>query len=1039
MNMKNVTYYNAGAGSGKTYTLIEKLANLIVEGKAKPQEMILTTFTKKAAAEFREKAKACLYEAGRFEEALQIDNAMIGDVHSVCKHMIDKYWYLLGLSPNTGVMDEESKKFYMSQSLSGLTTKEEDRILIDFAYTFEMPIEDGYLRYGIDPGFWRKHLHDVIDFATNYEITDFRRSEEESLKFLEQFVDHKGGNVTITDEELNDMIQEATESVVKNNRIKAKEPYYAKFNDVKAGRNNKNIAWLLNAVKVLEKKYGDSCETVGERMKRIWFSPKVFEAQKEYIHTLFTIAARWQKQYAEYKRDKNVIDYNDMEYYMLQLLQKEESRGDIAQSYRYLFVDEFQDSSPIQIKLFSEMSKLMTHSFWVGDFKQSIYGFRGTDIDMVKAVTESIDKENIIKLGESHRSLPPIVKVCNHLFTRLFEGKLNPEEICLEPHRGDDHDLASLRFYLSEGKNVDVQCVTKLLHSGVAPKDIAVLARTNAELKSISGSLQELGVASCLQKQELTSQKTWQLLEALLRLADNPYNMLARAKVAMLTDSRYGIREIVESRLERGVGDKEFLTDVSLIGKLIDMRDDMRTLSVAALLEQMIIELGLYQTVKQVESNSIIGNDCLHTAISAAKKYEEYCLQMNMPASINGFIQYAEEVKPKTFGNPDGVQLFTYHGSKGLQWKYVILTSLDSDVGSASDFALKNIYGARFERSEAPSKQNPNPEVYIRLTPWLFGTGKSVPASVDEPLRNTETYKNTLTSEREEMCRLLYVGMTRPRDVMILNINKTEDGSPDLTLFQELKYADIGGKGPENGCWDIFSTGDIFVNFTPTEEEIERLSALMGTEEFMLDLSHINLSDKQEGRRYISPSGVNGTMQIGKIHDFHYRLGMEGNNSDMAQVGNCIHHIFASIEDMQLDDGCTAISYIIRSYGLEDILMGPECIATAWNNLTSHLTTTYGAAVRTWHERPFRMERDGQTIVGSIDLVWQTSEGDILIDYKTNPQGVSVVTDPASEHYAGHYGGQLATYREALEAAGENVLKTLVYYPVSGLLVEIEK
>ena len=93
--------------------------------------------------------------------------------------------------------------------------------------------------------------------------------------------------------------------------------------------------------------------------------------------------------------------------------------------------------------------------------------------------------------------------------------------------------------------------------------------------------------------------------------------------------------------------------------------------------------------------------------------------------------------------------------------------------------------------------------------------------------------------------------------------------------------------------------------------------------------------------------------------------------------------------------------------------------------------------VKTYHERPFRLEREGQTIVGSIDLVWQTEEGSILIDYKTCPMGATAITNPESEHYAGRYAGQLNAYADAMSAAGEKVLKRYVYYPVSGLLVEI--
>ena len=67
--MKNITYISASAGSGKTYELTERLKKVILEGKAKPEEVILTTFTKASASEFKEKAKAKFYEVGKVKEA----------------------------------------------------------------------------------------------------------------------------------------------------------------------------------------------------------------------------------------------------------------------------------------------------------------------------------------------------------------------------------------------------------------------------------------------------------------------------------------------------------------------------------------------------------------------------------------------------------------------------------------------------------------------------------------------------------------------------------------------------------------------------------------------------------------------------------------------------------------------------------------------------------------------------------------------------------------------------------------------------------
>ena len=128
---------------------------------------------------------------------------------------------------------------------------------------------------------------------------------------------------------------------------------------------------------------------------------------------------------------------------------------------------------------------------------------------------------------------------------------------------------------------------------------------------------------------------------------------------------------------------------------------------------------------------------------------------------------------------------------------------------------------------------------------------------------------------------------------------------------------------------------------------------------------------------------------------------------------------------------------IIGSYGLSDILVDQKSIVRAWKNLTEHLAAVHGACIKTYHERPFRLHCNGQVITGSMDLVWQTDKGDVLVDFKTCPLGATSILDPESEHYAGNYAGQLDAYTNALQAAGEKVVKRYVYYPVSGLLVEL--
>ena len=118
--MKNVTYVSAGAGSGKTYFLTEKLSSILENGEVKGENVLMTTFTELAAGELKTKAKAKLYSKSMVREAEEVDMATIGTIHSVATKFLEKYWYLLGFSPKINVLTDEDKEFFLSQSLNSI-------------------------------------------------------------------------------------------------------------------------------------------------------------------------------------------------------------------------------------------------------------------------------------------------------------------------------------------------------------------------------------------------------------------------------------------------------------------------------------------------------------------------------------------------------------------------------------------------------------------------------------------------------------------------------------------------------------------------------------------------------------------------------------------------------------------------------------------------------------------------------------------------------------------------------------------------------
>ena len=1046
--MKNVTYINASAGSGKTYRLTHTLAELIADKKVEPEQVIMTTFTTKAADEMKEEAKKVLYESGLFEQATRLDQAMIGTVHAVANALINKYWFFLGVSPDMGVMDEKDTEFYISQSVSDLPTHDELVLMHNFCEEFDIHYAFESGKTGLNYDFWKDDLKKIIEYTTNYEIASYERSLETSLAFIRQFV-RPDSEKTFTKEELEAVLEEDMKLWAGNTAIAEYRKRVLKIKALKRGVENPTITWFKDLARFLEKpvKRGPLVAKMREDLTSIWHWPSVYNKQEAYIKLIFDLAKRWSKRYDAYKKAKNLLDYNDMEKFMRDMLNKDELAKEIASDYHYLFVDEYQDCSPIQVKIFDRLSDLMQQSYWVGDYKQAIYGFRGSDITLTKAVVDRIAEGNdgcqmAKPLDTSYRSLPDIVNVCNETFKLTFKDVLAENAITLQTHRQNTEGITSLRYWDTtdkEGPSITAH-IAHLVEQGVKPSEIAVLGRWNKALNKLAGELtSKYSIPASRAEQKLSEMQATPLVHSLLALVSSEKDALAKAQIAFLTEEGNTTSELIDQKLEydavEGHFTKDFLNEVPLVKQLLALRPKLLQQSVASLVETMILELDLFNEVKKLSDVSE-AKSCLNTFIKASKDYENHCLQMAFPATVSGFIDYLITSDPVGEGDANGVQFHTYHSSKGLQFKYVILTSLSERKNDPKKCAKKGIYGIHFYYVEAPSAVVPYPEVYLRLSPFIYGHNANVPDDIQQEIVETDLYQTALKQSLSEENRLMYVGMTRPQDVLIMTLQTPKSKSDHPLQWLE----DIGLQNVKSDSGsDLLGVGIPFKNDTLPAEYSDYQYHYASESEKMSSRRIPYQQPFFEGEgKYQSPSSQRAKGNVVRDDNICERMerGKLTPDKTMADVGDCIHQIYCGIEQ-HLDDEAY-IRNLIESYGLSSYLIAPVAIKQAWLKLVTWLTDHEGQPLHIYHERPFTLLKDGQVFTGSIDLVWQTAAGDILIDFKTCPMGHEAILDAESEHYAGRYAGQLNAYTAALEAAGEKVLKRCIYYPVSGMLCEID-
>ena len=148
-----------------------------------------------------------------------------------------------------------------------------------------------------------------------------------------------------------------------------------------------------------------------------------------------------------------LLDFIDLEELCLRLLDYEPVRASLKERLDLVLVDEFQDTSPIQLELFLKLATLAKGSIWVGDQKQSIFEFRGADPMLMQSVIDAIKTSD--RLPKCFRSRPQLVELVNQTFESVFPKQGITEDIKLNPVRQEVLKTAACESWLLRTKSID--------------------------------------------------------------------------------------------------------------------------------------------------------------------------------------------------------------------------------------------------------------------------------------------------------------------------------------------------------------------------------------------------------------------------------------------------------------------------------------------------------------------------------------------------------------------------------------------------------
>ena len=270
---------------------------------------------------------------------------------------------------------------------------------------------------------------------------------------------------------------------------------FLKFNIHLLGRANNFVVIDTDDKKRILKKINSELPTqlvASEisRYKNSLLSPDDVYKQTELFN--YKQIAEVYGEYEKYLQENNLLDFDDLIAMTYRLLDENpELAKATSERYKYIMIDEYQDTNELQLKLLQKLCTAHSNLCVVGDDDQSIYGWRGANIRNIIEFDQDFQGVSVFKLEENYRSRSPILKVANALIEHN-RSRLGKKLIST---RGDGEEVAVIN---SSDENEEArkiaQKIQKLLDSGVRAKEIAVLYRVNVLSRSIEDGLNRAGI-----------------------------------------------------------------------------------------------------------------------------------------------------------------------------------------------------------------------------------------------------------------------------------------------------------------------------------------------------------------------------------------------------------------------------------------------------------------------------------------------------------------------------------------------------------------
>jgi ATP-dependent exoDNAse (exonuclease V) beta subunit len=1018
-------FLDAGAGSGKTSVLVERFARSVLDDGIDVAAILTITFTDKAAAEMRERIRLRLRELGAPEQARATEGAFISTIHGFCARLLRANALAAGIDPAFTVLDQVQARQLAGEAFDGALKE----LAEDAPGGVEL-----IAAYGVGPlasaikGIHaelrsRGQAHPVLPRLPASPEPD---ELEHALGELEAAAATAAAELGAIEEPASKVVEALARLERCNEIASAVEPWPADLAGLRLPGGNG--AALTSTVCVA---YREALERLIALCEQQWAARA--------RNLLDRLLSGYEERYAALKRRSSALDFEDLELLSRDLLREDtELRDRYRERFARVMVDELQDTNAVQLELIDAISS--GNLFTVGDARQSIYAFRHADVELFeRRGEEAVAAGARATLRTNFRSRPEILEVVNRAFGasdgeelvagREQKGLGEPRVELLVADKGASWAIEgpAAPWRVAEARAL-ARRIEELIAGGVAPRDVVVLLRATADMRTYERALEERGVPTYV----IGGRGYWSHpqvvdLVAYLRVLANPrdelalYSALASPLVGASPDAL-----VLLGAASRASGRNVWWVleePDDLLDELADTdRSQLAAFAAWVRAERLeaarrgveeLIERMLERTGYDFELLALPGGERrLANVRKLMRLGREY--EATHGPDLRGFLELVEARGGEGGGDPheseapvesealDAVRLMTIHRAKGLEFEVVCV----ADLGRGPWWSAPLIRVGRDGR------------LGLRLS--RPGTERAWSTPVHEDLG--EERKEVDAAEER---RLFYVALTRARERLILSgAARLESdswscgsGTPIAWLAPSV-VAGVASRVDE-GSGVADGVGFEFVR-EPERVESRPPPPTLDVDDFKRPYAEQSHPSPQV--RSLSYTALTTYRRCGYRFYAEQVLGLpqppvagDGPRGTLtpAERGSAVHALLERL-DFRLPRRPSAEAIAAVAVRPPTGREATEIAALVERFGSSEISRRLGRATRVRREQPFAFGLGETLITGALDVVASETAGALVVDYKTDRLDGR---DPAA--VVGHqYGAQRLIYALAVLASG---------------------